>query len=323
MQKLTRYWLIVLVGTVIVSLYPIYMGLRVIYDMIISGTVLEENFPKYIIPYTPIAIAVIVAVLIMPLVLSCIKKYVTLFVSVFSILVFFVAELLFESKVIVTSTVTTTLESWQMFMCYVPPQGYGTRTWKAIDVLIGEYSPTFKIHFYLISVVLIIAIINCLYGYARMLQTGEKGRRKVLAVQSVCTVFFLGLCIFACFTAFFRDGELTVSALSAFLMCLFFVVLGVTVGTYVGSFVLGRGKAISVVVPSLAAILVTLAMYIGEMFLLSGHLYKLGTGFFFEAIPGIVLAPMDILVILVSGLLTAVICVYLNGNFRIRECDAV
>lgn len=37
------------------------------------------------------------------------------------------------------------------------------------------------------------------------------------------------------------------------------------------------------------------------MFLLSGNLYRLGTGILFESIPGIVLAPMDILIILLSG----------------------
>lgn len=312
MSKLDRYWLFALIGTVTVSLYPLYMGVRVIYDMTTAGTVREENFPKYIIPYTPIAIAVIAAVLVMPLLFKCIKAFSTLIASVFSLGVFFAAELLFESKVLVTSAVTTTLESWQMFSCYIDPTWFETRTWKAVDILIGDYSPAFKLHFYLISVVLILAAINSLYGFAKVIQTGNKTRVKALVVQSVCTALFLGLCILACFTAFFRDGEITVSALSAFLMSLFFIVLGVTAGTYTGSFLFGKPKTVSVLIPSLAASLVTLAMYIGEMLLLSGHLYQLGTGFLFNGIPGIVLAPFDILVIAASGCLTAGICWCLN-----------
>ena len=130
----------------------------------------------------------------------------------------------------------------------------------------------------------------------------------MLAVQSVSAALLLGLCILACFTAFFRDGEITVSALSAALMCLFFVVFGVTAGVYAGSFLLEKKKALSVLLPSAAASAVTLIMYIGEMILLSGHLYRFGSGFLFDGLAGIVLAPIDILVILASGCISAAIC---------------
>ncbi|MBE5939176.1 MAG: hypothetical protein E7266_02165 [Lachnospiraceae bacterium] len=314
MTKLIKYWIIILAGLILVCSYPIYMGFSVIYDMATIGTVYKENFPKYIIPYTPIAIAVIAAVILMPLLFKWAEKFAILPASFFSLGVFFVTEWLFESKVIVTSTTKITLESWQMFMCYMPPDGYETRTWKAVDVLMGEYSPTFKLHFYLISVVLIIVILNCLYGFGQVIQTGDKKRLKALIVQSVCTVFFLGLCIFACFTAFFRDGEITVSALSAFLMGLFFIVLGVTAGLYIGSFLLGKKSYLSVFVPSVIASLITLAMYIGEMFLLSGHLYRFGSGIVFDGLPVIVLAPIDILIIVFAGLVSAKICQLLNNQ---------
>jgi len=316
-KKLRNYWLFTLLGTLAFCTYPIYMGFRVIYDMTTQGSVAQENFPKYIIPYTPIAIAVIAAVLLMPILLKAAKKFAILVASGAALGVFFVAELLFESKVIVTGTVRTTLESWQMYMCYVPPESFETRAWKAVDVLIGEYSPTFKIHFYLISAVLIIAIINCLYGFGQMIVTGNRTRAKALTVQSACTALFLGLCILACFTAFFRDGEITVSALSAVLMSLFFVVLGLTVGIYTGSFLLGKKKSLSVVLPAAVGSFVTLAMYIGEMFLLSGHLYRFGAGFFFDGLPGIVLAPVDIFIILFAGAVSGGICLLLNKKRNI------
>ncbi|MCH5317285.1 MAG: hypothetical protein J1E05_04855 [Eubacterium sp.] len=312
MSKFKKYWLFAVIGTLAASFYPLYMGFRVICDMIAKGTVMEENYPKYIIPYTSISVAVIVAVLIMPLLMKYVKKHSFLIASALSLVMFFTAELLLESKVIITSTIDTTLESWQMFMCYVPPEGFITRTWTPIDILIGDYSPTFKIHFYMISVILIISITNCLYGFGQIIRKKDHSRRKALTVQSICTALFLGLCILACFTAFFRDGELTVSPLSAFLMILFFIVLGVTAGSYLGSFLLGKKKTVSVLLPSVAASLITLAMYIGEMFLLSGHLYQLGSGFLFNRISGIVLAPIDILVILSSGVANAVICHCLN-----------
>lgn len=316
MKKLKKYWIYTLVGMIVASFYPIYMGASVVFHMITKGTVPGESFPKYIIPYTPISIALIIAVLLMPFLFQYVKKFVLSVISGISLVVFFVTEFLLESKVIVTTSMATTLESWQMYMCYVPPGHFETREWKAVDILMGEYSPTFKLHFYLISVVLIIAILNCLYGFAQMIFSGNHSRKKALVVQSVCTVLFLGLCIFACFTAFFRDGELTVSPLSAILMGLFFVVMGVTAGAYAGSFLIGKRKTVSVLIPSVIASFVTLLMYIGEMFLLSFHLYRFGSGFLFEGLPGIVLAPVDILIILLSGGITAFICCLLNKKSK-------
>ena len=312
MTTFKKYWIFSLLGTLAVSFYPLYMGVRVVSDMLTTGTVLKENYPKYIIPYTPIAVAVIIAVALMPVLLKYVKKNSFLLASIFSLIVFFVSELLLESKVIVTATVETTLESWQMMMCYIPPESYETRTWRAVDILICEYSPLFKMHFYTISMILIISILNCLYGFAQIIRLNDRRRCKSLIVQSICTALFLGLCIFACFTAFFRDGELTVSALSAVLMILFFVVLGVTAGTYTGSFFIGRRKYVSILLPSVTASLVTFAMYIGETFLLSGHLYRFGTGFLFDGIAEMVIAPIDAITVVLSGLVTAVLCYCLN-----------
>lgn len=311
-KQLQRYWMLALLGTLAVSAYPIFMGFQVIYDMTLYGFVPQARYPKYIIPYTPIAIAVIVAVCLMQVLLRTRKKYALLTASGISLAVFGVAELVFENKIIVNGTLQAKLERWQMFMCYVSPDTYQSRNWRAVDILIGEYSPTFKIHFYLISVVLILAILNCLYGFGAMILTGNRKRQKALVIQTVGTMLFLGLCIFACFTAFFRNGDLLVSTVSAVLMGIFFLVLGVTVGTYVGSFLLGRRKGIAVGIPAAVGAVTTLAMYIGEMCLLSGNLYLLGKGFWFTGLPGIVLAPVDILIILAAGAASGGICFQLN-----------
>ena len=213
-----------------------------------------------------------------------------------------------ERTVTVTRTVTgdfSTLEDWQMYMCYIPTSSFEERTWTEVDVLMGEYSPAFKLHFYLISVVLILSILNCFYGFANMIRTGDKRRCKSLTIQSIASGAFLGMCIWACFTAFYRNGDIQVSALSAILMSVFFVLFGVTVGIYAASFTLNQKPILSVWLPGVLASVVTLIMYIGEMILLSGHLYRFGDGFFFDGIPGIVLAPVDLAVIIASGVIAA------------------
>lgn len=312
-----KYYLFSLLGVLLASCYPIYMGISVIVDMIRYGTVYAENYPKYIIPYTPIALALLVCVALIPVALKYFEKYALLFGTVISTVLFFVFEFILERAVTVTRTVTgifSTLEDWQMFMCYVPPNSFEERTWTEVDVLMGEYSSAFKLHFYIISIVLIISILNCFYGFAKMIHTGDKSRRKSLVIQSVASGAFLGMCIWACFTAFYRNGDIQVSALSAVLMSVFFVLFGVTVGIYIESFTLNKKPLLSVWLPSVSAAVVTLVMYIGEMILLSGHLYRFGDGFFFAGIPGIVLAPVDIVVILGSGVMTAIIASFVRNK---------
>lgn len=312
-----KYYLFSLLGVLLASCYPIYMGISVIVDMIRYGTVYAENYPKYIIPYTPIALALLVCVALIPVALKYFKKYALLFGTVISTVLFFVFEFILERAVTVTRTVTgifSTLEDWQMYMCYVPPNSFEERTWTEVDVLMGEYSPAFKLHFYIISIVLIISILNCFYGFAKMIHTGDKSRRKSLVIQSVASGAFLGMCIWACFTAFYRNGDIQVSALSAVLMSVFFVLFGVTVGIYIESFTLNKKPLLSVWLPSVSAAVVTLVMYIGEMILLSGHLYRFGDGFFFAGTPKIVLALVDIVVILGSGVMTAIIASFVRNK---------
>ena len=317
-KQLNRYYLFSCIGVLAASYYPLSMGVRVITDMIVDGTVLKENYPKYIIPYTPICLAILLGVLIMPLCMKLFKRLALLGGSVTAAGAFFMLETLFEQKVVVTTAETVTrLEDWQMFMCYIPPEGWGEtvttyKTQTAVDILMGNYNPAFKLHFYIISVVLILSILNCLYGFCQMIKSGEKKRFKSLILQSVCSLAFLGLCILACFTAFWRDGNIQVSPLSAALMTVFFILLGITVGIFVGSFLLEKRKLISVWLPAIVSSAMTLLMYIGEMILLHGHLYSFGRGFIFNSIPKIVLAPVDLLIIVASGGITALIFTWLN-----------
>ena len=314
-KKMMRVWLISLAVMLAASFYPLLMGVRVVSDMLRDGTVLKENYPKYIIPYTPIAVALILGVLLLPLFVKLMKRFAVLGSSALSVGAFFGLELLFERKVVVTSTeAVATLADWQMFLCaYIPPEKYAgetvitVRTETAADLLIGDYNPAFKLHFYLISVVLILAILNCVYGFAQIAKTGNPDRKKALILQSVSAALFLGLCILACFTAFWRDGNILVSPLSACLMSVFFILLGVTVGLFFGSLLLGKAKALSRLLPAVIASAATLLMYVGELILLHGHLYRFGTGFFCDGLPGIVLAPVDVIVILASGLGTALL----------------
>ena len=308
MERYKRFFLGSILGLILACAYPLYMTAKVIAGMVRNGAIPYERYPKYIIPYSPIAIALIFGVLIMPLLQKFFRKANLLIGSVMSLGVFLLIERIMETKILVLATRAVALESWQMSLCYVPPDMFKTRKWEAVDILLGGYNPAFKLHFYLISVVLIIALLNCFYGFGKMILRDDYRRLRALTVQAVTALVFLGMCIWACFTAFYRTGELIVSPLSAVLMAIFFALLGITVGVFAGSCTLGKKKTLGIFMPSVTASLVTLIMYVGEMILLNGNLYRFGKGFFFDEIPELILAPVDLVVIVAAGLLTGLIC---------------
>lgn len=322
-KNLLRYYLVSIAIAIAASFYPICMGIHVAGEVIRNGAVLVENYPKYVIPYTPISIAVILGVLLIPVFQKFSPKRDFLWGAAVSTAIFFVVETLMETKILVEADGFYRLESWQMSLCFVDPELYQTRTWQAVDILLGGYSPAFKIHFYMISVVIIISLLNCFYGFYKMLCLEDDTRKLVLAIQAVTSISFLGMCIWACFTAFYRTGELTVSAVSSSLMMVFFVLLGVTVGVFASSFTLGKSQKLSILLPTAISAATVLAMYIGEMILLNGNLYRFGSGALFDAMGALVLAPVDLFVILVSGSITALICRLVNVRLRrFRTADS-
>ena len=130
MKNKTFRWFYVLslLGLLLASAWPLCMGVRVVRDMIVAGTVMGEDYPKYIIPYLPVALAVIIGVALMPLLIGYCRKCALLAASGVGVGVFLASELMLENWVIVTDTVMAKLESWQMYMCYVSPDMFETRT---------------------------------------------------------------------------------------------------------------------------------------------------------------------------------------------------
>jgi hypothetical protein len=184
-----------------------------------------------------------------------------------------------------------------------------------MENLAARYTPAFKIHFYLIAILIILAVLSVIYGFAKM----ERKKRKPLILQAISVAVFIGLCVFACFTAFYRTGELRISAISSLLMSLFFIVFGVTAGAYSGSLLYARKPALARFVPALIAIATAAAMYAGELILLGGTLYRFGTGFFFAPVDICPLSPVDFLVIALSGAMTYVL-LYLIRRKEPRPC---
>ena len=302
-KKFRTYYLLCLAGIILASFYPLYMGIKVLVDYVQFGYVLSENYPKYLIPYTPVGLALVACVALLPFALRF-KKWGQLGLTTIGLILFLSLELLLESMVIQNKiSQRVPLEDWQLYMCAVAPSTFDQAY---IYSVIGNYSPTFKLHFYAIAMLIILTVINSFYGFGKQIQTGDRSRHKALSLQSVGSALFLGLCILACFTAFFRTGGIRVAPISAILMAVFFIVFGLIAGIFALSFLTKKARNWSWL-PGVIASTMALLMYIGEMCLLHGHLYLFGNGWFFAPLGALILSPADILVILAAGALAALL----------------
>ncbi len=311
-MKYKNFYLFSLVAVLSASAYPIYMGAVMMINCLKSGSINVADYPEYIIPYTPISIALIASTAIMPLLFKLFKRYTLPVVSFLGILIFFAFELVFEQIPVIDNYENIKLQSWQFFLCYSTPEVLRSMG----KPIYAANNPAFKVHFYIISIVIILAVLYVIYGFSKMLREQNFAKMRPLIAQTISVVIFIALCIFACLTAFYRNGTLYISPLSSSLMSLFFIVFGITVGTYVGSILYGRSRFLSKLIPSICASATTLVMYIGELLLMNGILFKFGLSFFFTPIGSFPFAPADLCTILCSGLITYFIMLFLNKTHK-------
>ena len=62
-----KVWLLSLGIILSASVYPIYMGIVMILSFIQNGGIDVADYPRYIIPYTPICIALIICTVLLPI----------------------------------------------------------------------------------------------------------------------------------------------------------------------------------------------------------------------------------------------------------------
>ncbi|MFZ5986517.1 MAG: hypothetical protein ACOYWZ_05235 [Bacillota bacterium] len=277
------------------SAYPLIMGIKIIILHFQNGSIRPEDYARYVIPYTAICISIIISVALYP-VIAKLKRLSNLVATVLGLGLFVGIELFMENITINSPTVQSAVQ-WQLFSCIGTPD--------AVRAFQRAYSSAYKIHYFLVSFVIIVLIIGLVYGYGKLIATGDRSYKISLRLQFTTAAILLLLCVFANFTGFFRGSAQYLSPLSAFLTGTFFIVLGAAFGIYVGSYLIDKNKILSVSLPAAAAIFICSVMYYGEFKLLDGKLYRFGQSYLFEGIPYIAVSPADIIIILISGAVTA------------------
>lgn len=321
-----RFYLISLSVLLLLSVYPLVNGVRIAWLNIVNGAVKPEQYAKYIVPYTAICVAVILFSAFQPLLFKM-KRLALPAGLLASYAVFFTVEYFVERIRIHTTGMTLvnvsslsveelkdvplsdTIDIWQAALCVISPS---TRSQSVIYASRDYYyyvlaNDSYKIHYYFISLIMISMVCMLVFGIGKMIRSGDRSESRPLALQGISVALLISLCIFANTTAFFRKAQAIQTPVASILTCLFFVALGASIGVYTGSFLNKKGKLLGTGLPVFLSAAAVIIMYIGEAAMMSGNLYRFGKGWFFNGLPKISLAPVDILVILLSGAATYIV----------------
>ena len=363
--KNKRFYIISIATLAVLSGYPLVNGIRMAVLNAVNGALEPEQYAKYVVPYAAICAAVLLFAVLRPVYQKAKRLELPIGLGV-SYGAFFAVERFLEAMQIRVTDMTLidaatlapgaagaadpTADIWQASLCIASPElrqqslTYASRD--SFFYVIGNAA--YKVHYYLISLILITMVCGLVYGIAKMIRTGDAGyvggtgdtsgtgdiggadytdntggtdnatQTKSIYLRGASTAAIVALCVFANTTAFFRKAAPIQTPLASILTGLFFVILGAAAGVYIGSCLLKKGKAIGTGLPVALSFCVAVLMYVGEAAMMSGNLYRFGTGWFFRGIPSIALAPVDILIILLSGALAWLVLIAAHKRGRGR-----
>lgn len=339
MNKGYRNFLFTSLGVLLLlSAYPVIMGFNMMRHFISNGIIAPQQYSQGVIPYAAICLSLLIVTALHPILTKLFKKIQLVITTFISLGLFVAVELIFEGIKIDTKgilPVTGTqpfnkIDVWQAALCSVSPKAIEAErirqqalqeAAKGFDYVSGNIS--YKIHYFLVSFVIIALVTSIIYGFGKMVKNRDYSNKSTLILQLISGILLISLCVFANITGFFRDASPYLNPASALLTSIFFIVLGTSFGMYVGSYLINKTKIILIGVSSIASVLVCAAMYVGEFVLLDGTFYRFGENFLFAGIPNIVIAPIDIIIILLSGIISSgVLALVKKKGFKVHATIA-
>ena len=312
-----RFYPLSIAVLAVLSSYPLINGVRMAIISNANGSIEPDQYAKYVVPYAAICVSLLLYAVLQPLFHKAKQLALPLGLAL-AYSVFFAVERFFETMQIHVAGMTlidaaslspdpagssATVDIWQAALCVVSPEVRGQSLTYAVEeryyYILGGGS--YKIHYYLISLILITMVSGLIYGISKALRSGDASQKRPLILRGISTAALVSLCVFANATAFFRQAAPIQTTLASILTGAFFVVLGAAAGIYAGSFLLKRDSRLGIGLPVLIAFCAAILMYIGESSMMGGNLYRFGTGWLFNGLPMIALAPVDILIVVLSG----------------------
>jgi hypothetical protein len=300
-RSFKRFYLTALFPLIFLSAYPVAMGTGIAVLSFQNGRILPEYYEQTVIPYAAVCSSILLTLLLYPL-LSKLRRFSLPSATVFAAGLFLGLEWYMEN-ITIHSPEALSAYKWQLESHI----GSAEAT-QAFQML---YDNTYRIHYYITSLMLIVLVIGLIYSYENRIQSEEGGRKNLFRLQLIFTILFVVFCAFVNAASYLRKVSFLTEAvdylisLSPTLTVFFNLVMSLAFGLYMAGFLSGKRRLVSVFIPAAAAILTAGAMYYGEYRMLDGILYRFGYTKVFQSLPYTIVTAADAFVILGSGALTA------------------
>jgi hypothetical protein len=303
-KSVKRFYWTVMLFLLIISAYPIGAGIRIIVLHFRNGSIQPDDYAQLVIPYAAVCSSILITIMLYPL-LSKLRRYSVLAASILGLGLFAGMEWYMEGLTI-NAPMAYSAFQWQLIQ--------NISITDAILAFHKLYDNTYRIHYLLISLLLILLVTGIVYTYEKVVSSKDQARRNILYLQIFLTVLFVALCVVSNITYIFGETDDYLTPYSSVFTRSFFVLAGLASGVYLAGLLIEKNRLVSIIAPAAAACLITAAMYFGEYKILDGVLYRFGYANLFQHTPVSVVTPANILIILLSGLLTVllveVICKY-------------
>ena len=263
---------IILAGAAAVPFWHFMIMLREVNQLQWPDIQYFYDYPKYnpirVIPFAAVSIAILAGFLVLPLTrkaLTPVKRFV---VFAGAVAVFIGMELYAEmiagrldaTKVVLTSRMMRTPE-------------------EIAAMALNNISWPVRIHYFIFSIILILAVLNLLYNLTAMLYGdnkalygGNKSGKRMLVMHAIATACYTLAYVFVRVMQYDEFGQLRILWESVVNAAVCFILAALAVGLFCGS--LFRSAGVRRFIPSLLSLLTVLALYAAEYVMLEYRFYS-------------------------------------------------
>ena len=246
-RSFKRFYLTALFPLIFLSAYPVAMGTGIAVLSFQNGRILPEYYEQTVIPYAAVCSSILLTLLLYPL-LSKLRRFSLPSATVFAAGLFLGLEYYMEN-ITIHSPEALSAYKWQLESHI----GSAEAT-QAFQML---YDNTYRIHYYITSLMLIVLVIGLIYSYENRIQSEEGGRKNLFRLQLIFTILFVVFCAFVNAASYLRKVSFLTEAVDYLIslsptLTVFFNLVTAWPLAYMAGFLSGKRRLVSVFIPAAA-----------------------------------------------------------------------
>ncbi|MCL2578179.1 MAG: hypothetical protein FWE27_09055 [Defluviitaleaceae bacterium] len=265
MKNFGFWWLYVITTLILVNVAVIPFWNFIIMLQNINSRPFKPFDVTVVIPFMAVSMAILIVFLLLPALRNTnitTRRFVTSVIAIgiftgLSVFAETIAEILSSGRVLMNSRM-------------MPPPS---------DIAIMQSSTTIpllvRVHYYIFSIILILAVLNFLYNLADTLYKDGKFGNKAVAIQGIATACYALAYFLVRIVQYenFAARQITWGSVLNSAVC--FILAAISVGLYSASFI--KFKGFGRFVPSVVSIITIFALYGAQYIMLEGNFYAYGS----------------------------------------------